>query len=116
MLGGILLDIQGLPQKVSCGEVFEAEITLFNLSESRMPRGFFGRQVALSYHIYDTKMKRIIWNGLRTPLTEPVDYRYRGALRIEAPPNPGVYRLQAGIVVEGQRWFESHQTWPFEAS
>ncbi|MBY6127061.1 glycosyltransferase [Roseovarius atlanticus] len=113
-LAGILLDVQDLPSQVAPGAIFEAEVTVFNLSGFRVPSVFRGLPVNLSYHIFDTAMKRVVWDGLRVSLGAPLDYQYRGVLRAEAPQARGSYRLQAGLVAEGHRWFNSHQTWLFE--
>ncbi len=113
-IGGILLDVQGLPAQVTANALFEVDLALFNLSRSQIPLKFLSRPVSLSYHILDGAKKRVIWNGLRTALPEPVEYQCFTPLQIEAPQAPGSYLLQAALVVEGQRWFNSHQLWPFE--
>lgn len=115
-MGGILMDVQGLPTQVASGSLFEVDLALFNLSRSQLPKRFRALPVNLSYHILEEGgvQKTAVWNGLRTPLPGAVEYQCLTPLQIEAPQTPGRYLLQAALVVEGQRWFNSHQLWPFE--
>ena len=110
-LKGLLLDLDELPERVAPGARFTARVTLFNLARHGLPPHFQGLPVALSYHILDAAGAPVIWDGLRSPLTAQVDHQYRGPLAIEAPGKPGRYQLQAGLVFEGQRWFDSHRLW-----
>ncbi|MEM6624977.1 MAG: glycosyltransferase [Pseudomonadota bacterium] len=111
-LDGILIDLRNVPRQVECSEVFEAEITVFNLSRLCIPQTFLGLPVTLSYHFLSAKGEPVIWDGKRTNLSAAFDYQSRTKIKIEAPQIPGDYLIQAGLVIEGQRWYDSHQTWP----
>ena len=115
-LRGILLDIQGLPQQVARGAEIEAEITVFNLTACHLPTRFLGNAVTLSYHILDKQMGHVVWDGVRSHFPDPIDHQYRGPLQITAPDARGVYLVQAGLVFEGQRWFESPRLWEFKVT
>jgi len=60
----------------------------------------------LSYHWLDERGNPIVWDGLRTPLGEPVDpgARVRRELTVRAPIPPGRYRFAVDLVEEHRFW------------
>ena len=66
-----------------------------------------GGGIRVAYHWLDDRGNAIVWDGLRTPLPEPV--APGAVLRLDAdvrgPLPPGRYRLALDLVSEGRLWF-----------
>jgi hypothetical protein len=64
-------------------------------------------KVTVAYHWLDDRGNPIFWDGLRTPLPEPVDVG--GSLRLELDVQgvwpPGRYRIAFDLVAEDRAWF-----------
>ena len=62
----------------------------------------------LSYHVYDTAGKQLIWDGFRTPLEAdipPVD-TIKTSLVIESPVlPPGAFILEIDLITDGKKWW-----------
>lgn len=67
----------------------------------------WGEDVVASYHWLDERGNAIVWDGLRTPLPEPVEPAERVALElgVRAPMPPGRYRFALDLVAEHRAWF-----------
>jgi hypothetical protein len=63
--------------------------------------------VSCSYHWLDALGNPIVWDGIRTPLPQPVAPGERITLRIavRAPIPPGSYRFALDLVAEHRAWF-----------
>ena len=63
--------------------------------------------VACSYHWLDALGNPIVWDGIRTPLPQPVPAGERITLRlgVRAPIPPGQYRFVLDLVAEHRAWF-----------
>jgi len=63
--------------------------------------------VACSYHWLDALGNPIVWDGIRTPLPQPVAPGERVAVRVDvrAPMPPGRYRFALDLVAEHRAWF-----------
>jgi phosphoglycerol transferase MdoB-like AlkP superfamily enzyme len=71
---------------------------------------------AISYHWLDTAGEIVVWDGLRSPLSEAV---VRGAgielmASVEAPRRPGDYLLHWDVVQEGVQWLSETDATPPE--
>lgn len=96
--------------EVRAGAQAVAEVDLENAGSATW------REILLSYHWLDPFRNAIVWDGLRTPLAEPVlpGRRARVALRLRGPMPPGRYRLALDLVDEGRVWFEEVGNAPLE--
>jgi hypothetical protein len=67
----------------------------------------WGEDIVASYHWLDERGNAIVWDGLRTPLPEPVEPAVRVALElgVRAPMPPGRYRFALDLVAEHRAWF-----------
>jgi hypothetical protein len=63
--------------------------------------------VACSYHWLDELGNPIVWDGIRTPLPQPVAPEERVSLRVDvrAPIPPARYRFALDLVAEHRAWF-----------
>jgi hypothetical protein len=63
--------------------------------------------VSCSYHWLDPLGNPIVWDGVRTKLTGPVEPGERVTVRlgVRAPIPPGRYRLALDLVAEHRAWF-----------
>jgi hypothetical protein len=63
--------------------------------------------VACSYHWLDALGNPIVWDGLRTPLGQPVAPGERALIDapVRAPMPPGRYRFALDLVAEHRAWF-----------
>src|ERR1700674_3197685 len=63
--------------------------------------------VACSYHWLDALGNPIVWDGLRTPLSQTVapGERISLAAAVRAPMPPGRYRFALDLVAEHRAWF-----------
>jgi len=63
--------------------------------------------VACSYHWLDALGNPIVWDGIRTPLPQPVAPGERVTVRVDvrAPMPPGPYRFALDLVAEHRAWF-----------
>lgn len=63
--------------------------------------------VSCSYHWLDALGNPIVWDGVRTPLPQPVAPEERITLRVavRAPIPPGRYRFALDLVAEHRAWF-----------
>jgi len=63
--------------------------------------------VSCSYHWLDALGNPIVWDGIRTPLEEPVAPGERVTVRVavRAPIPPGRYRFALDLVAEHRAWF-----------
>jgi len=63
--------------------------------------------VKASYHWLDDLANPIVWDGLRTPLTEPVapGERVDVEVAVRCPIPPGRYRFALDLVAERRAWF-----------
>jgi hypothetical protein len=63
--------------------------------------------VACSYHWLDALGNPIVWDGIRTPLPQPVAPEERATFRVgvRAPIPPGRYRFALDLVAEHRAWF-----------
>src|SRR5947207_12842327 len=63
--------------------------------------------VACSYHWLDTLGNPIVWDGIRTPLPQPVAPGERVTLSaaVRAPMPPAAYRFALDLVAEHRAWF-----------
>ncbi len=111
-LPGIYCDFVSVPERATAGDTLNLELSLFNVSPFRLPPMFGGLPLTLSYHVLDMKGQPVIWDGQRTPLKGPVDHDHLERIQVALPTAAGTYLLQAALVCEGHRWFESRQTWP----
>jgi hypothetical protein len=70
----------------------------------------------LSYHWLDQRGNPIVWDGLRTPLGEPVvpGARGRRELVVRAPIPPGPYRFAVDLVEEHRFWLAELGNPPYE--
>jgi hypothetical protein len=66
-----------------------------------------GEGVQLSYHWLDPLGNPVVWDGLRTPLPQPLAPGTTAELApaLEAPRPPGKYRLALDFVEEHRFWF-----------
>jgi phosphoglycerol transferase MdoB-like AlkP superfamily enzyme len=74
------------------------------------------RGFALAYHWFDENGEVVEWEGVRTPLAEPVP---AGGSRVVeatlvAPRRSGTYRLQWDVVQEGKLWISDVDPTPVE--
>jgi hypothetical protein len=94
------------PPQARAGEAFFVTTRLFN--RSRYPWTADGAaRVNLAYHWLDAAGKRIVEDGLRTPMPWPVPPGGRVSMRqkVLAPPAPGRYILELDPVFETVAWF-----------
>lgn len=94
------------PPQARAGEAFFVITRLFN--RSRYPWTADGAaRVNLAYHWLDATGKRIVEDGLRTPMPWPVPPGGRVSVRqkVLAPPAPGKYILELDPVFETVAWF-----------
>ena len=94
------------PPQVRAGETFAVTTRLFN--RSRYPWTAEGvARVDLAYHWLDASGKRIVEDGLRTPMPWPVPPGGRVSVqqKVLAPPAPGKYILELDPVFETIAWF-----------
>jgi hypothetical protein len=73
--------------------------------------------VRLAYHWLDELGNPIVWDGIRTPLEQPVEpgERLRSGLRLRGPIPPGRYRFSVDVVDEGRAWLVELGNAPLEA-
>ncbi len=64
--------------------------------------------ISVSYHIIDLKKKKFIYESIRTPIINPLNYMSASIykLKFEVPP-PGKYILRATVVQDGVSWFDN---------
>ncbi len=103
-------DFQKTPSSLSPGQKVSFPFAVRNLSNftwSSSPPN----QVNLSYHIYDSRGRVVIYDGLRSPLPknvapgEVVDL----TMTIQAPTTPGTYQIKYDMVHEGVTWFSQRK-------
>lgn len=72
--------------------------------------------ISASYHWLDRLGNPILWDGLRTPLPQPVapGERARLTLSVRAPLPPGRYRLALDLLDEHRLWFAEIGNMPRE--
>lgn len=95
-----------VPGQVRAGETFTVITRLFNRSRTAWPvRG--GARVRLSYHWRTLDGQKVVWEGERTDLPEPVPPGGRVSVRqqVKAPDTPGRYVLELDPVFEKVSWF-----------
>lgn len=95
-----------VPEQVRAGETFTVITRLFNRSRTAWPvRG--GARVRLSYHWRTLDGQKVVWEGERTDLPEPVPPGGRVSVRqqVKAPDTPGRYVLEIDPVFEKVSWF-----------
>ncbi|OIQ07956.1 immune inhibitor A precursor [Moorella thermoacetica] len=98
----------GTPQKLIAGKIYTASVTLANTgSYSWTTEG--ANPFRLSYHIFDSKGNKVIWDGFRIPLSGDVlpGQQITVTAQFQAPTQPGNYSLQWDMVQEGITWFSS---------
>lgn len=63
--------------------------------------------VSCSYHWLDGLGNPIVWDGVRSPLPQPVEPGARVTVRVavRAPIPPGAYRFALDLVAEHRAWF-----------
>jgi hypothetical protein len=61
-----------------------------------------------AYHWYDASGKIYEYDGIRTPLPQPIrpGSEYSFEIDVATPKTPGHYSLMATLIVEGQAWLE----------
>jgi hypothetical protein len=71
----------------------------------------------VSYHWLDERGNPIVWDGLRTPLAEPVvsGGTLAAAIEVRAPIPPGRYRLALDLVEEHRFWLAELGNEPWSA-
>lgn len=95
-----------VPEQVRAGETFTVITRLFNQSRTAWPvRG--GARVRLSYHWRTPDGQKVVWEGERTDLPQPVPPGGRVSVRqqVKAPDAPGRYVLELDPVFEKVSWF-----------
>lgn len=101
------------PMKMIAGERYSVAVTVHNRGW-RTWSSAAAHPIMLSYHWLDANSEMAILDGRRTPLAgriEAGDIR-RSALSVDAPANPGHYRLAIDLVEEGVCWFsEAGSPW-----
>jgi hypothetical protein len=111
-LAGIDIVSCGITQ--IAGSVFLCEVMLTNKGEATwfaMEFADSSHPICMSYHWLDASGSTVVFDGLRTPLTERVrpGDRVSCAMRIEAPPRAGAYTLVLDVIHEQVRWFKSER-------
>ncbi len=61
--------------------------------------------ISLSYHIYDSDGKQIVWDGYRTPFDVDIDKKFTQGLVVNIPEEKGTYIVEADIITEGIKWW-----------
>jgi 2-polyprenyl-3-methyl-5-hydroxy-6-metoxy-1,4-benzoquinol methylase len=104
----ISLSVLDSPAMVQTEEIFNASVVLKNKSD-RMLLSCGPNPMHLSYHWSDKTGKHIVYDGLRTPLNQPLPGHSQSTydVRIKAPDKPGLYRLRVVPVQEMVRWYEN---------
>lgn len=61
-----------------------------------------------AYHWYDSSGKIYEYDGIRTPLPQPIrpGSEYSFEIDVTSPKEPGHYTLMATLIIEGQAWLE----------
>jgi hypothetical protein len=77
------------------------------------------RVLSISYHWVDAAdpSKIVVWDGLRTPVKRVLlpGEEYESQISVQAPSQPGRYRLLLDVVREGVAWFSSTRLPPSPA-
>lgn len=63
------------------------------------------KDVYLSYHLYDSTGKQILWDGLRTLPEVDILSSYKQGLFVELPGKKGEYEVEVDFLTEGVRWW-----------
>ena len=95
------------PPRVRAGETFTVLTRLFNRSRFPWTAANGAARVDLAYHWLDASGKRVVEDGLRTPMPWPVPPGGRVSVqqKVLAPPAPGRYVLELDPVFETVAWF-----------
>lgn len=100
-----LIEIQSVPQSIVEDTNFVVPLKLTNLSAVIL-RAKENPQINLSYHIFDERGECVVFDGLRTVLSQ--DILPNQTISIEcnasAPNLAGVYRIQFSLVQESFAW------------
>jgi hypothetical protein len=106
-----------LPQ-IRAGATATAVVELENAGTAEWRSAGEPRGIHLAYHWLDELGNPIVWDGLRSPLGQPVPPggRLRADLLIRGPIPPGGYRLAIDLVDEGRAWFAEFGNAPLEAA
>jgi SAM-dependent methyltransferase len=102
------------PQDVGRGERFQLTLRLTNTGW--LPWNSADREpVLVSYHWLDSKGRSLAFDGMRTPLAEPVppEHSVETVLQVEAPTAPGRAILAIDLVHEGVTWFSQQGVVPY---
>ena len=96
------------------GSIFGCDVMLANQGEATWFAREFAHSdhpISMSYHWLDASGSTVIFDGVRTHLTERVrpGDRVSCAMRIEAPPHAGTYTLVLDVIHEKVRWFKSER-------
>ena len=101
------------PDRVRCGEVFDATIRLQNAGW-RPWSSVDTPPVMASYHWLDARRRVVMPDGLRTPLAMTIESGQEAIvlLRVKAPTDPGRAILSIDLVHEGVAWFSDQGVVP----
>ncbi|AYN92949.1 MULTISPECIES: sulfotransferase family 2 domain-containing protein [unclassified Pseudomonas] len=95
------------PAQTIPSEAFIVSLDIFNASRfivaSRPPA-----PVNLSYHWLDAEGSAVVFDGLRTPLPQPLEPQQTITVpvSVQAPERKGTYTLRITLVQEGVAWFD----------
>ena len=104
-----------LPQ-VRAGATATAVVEFENVGTAEWRSHGERRGIHLAYHWLDELGNPIVWDGVRSPLRQPVSpgERLHAELLIRGPIPPGAYRLEIDLVDEGRAWFAEFGSAPLQ--